>query len=74
METVDKTQTRTCPHREEVDCQWITNDGMGPPVLWITKTPGPCVVTLTNQTFRVNCLECFVAIRATALKIYSRDT
>jgi hypothetical protein len=52
--------TRCCVHREAVNCLWITrNEGEGAPILFISGSEAPIVVTLTNQTFYVKCPECF---------------
>lgn len=47
-----------------VDILWIRNNQEeGPPVVFLNTQGGPLVVTLTNQTFYVNCPACFQAKR-----------
>lgn len=65
-ETVDKmsVQTRTCMHRLAASVYYVANDGMSPPVLFVQKLEGDCVISLTNQVIRVSCPICFEEIRS----------
>lgn len=56
-------RTICCPHRAG-RAVWIRNDGMGPPVvLWEAYGDGPVILTLTNQTIKAQCAECFERVR-----------
>lgn len=55
--------TNTCPHRICAKIQYLSNDGVSPPVLWVENLNGPAAISLTNQTVRVSCGPCFEEIR-----------
>lgn len=61
VDTVDKVRIETCDHRGGTQIQYLRNDNVLPPVLWIGSAGVNSVVILTNQTIFVKCYRCYSA-------------
>lgn len=64
VDSGDKIQTRSCPHREKAHVGYVNNDGRSAPVIYVEGCEGPTVISLTNQIIRVSCPTCFSQLRA----------
>lgn len=70
MGIMGKTEVKTCVHLIGTVAEYVSNDGMSPPVLYIhAKKSGGFVMSLTNQVIRISCPACFELIRASAPKL-----
>lgn len=65
--------SKTCEHRIGATVAYISNDGTGPPVLWVENLKGPSAISLTNQTVRISCGLCFNQIRESLSHFLGKD-
>jgi hypothetical protein len=54
-----------CQHRQRVVVEWIRNDRLSAPILWVVS-PGDVILTLMNQRIMVECPDCFNKIKELA--------
>ena len=65
VDSVEKSETRTCPHLYPVEAQWVKYDD-GAPVLALSDTIGPCLITMSKRIVVIQCAACFKKTRSSS--------
>lgn len=63
MNIGDTVENRVCPHLPKARIEYIRNVAGEPPIFIAYEIPSCAIVSLTNQTIRITCVECYNRIK-----------